>query len=68
MVSASGSVVMDFKLNGVLGVPFIAFASFVGVAIGVYRFGKISMAYFNPAVTPGFLITKHTTKKFILLY
>jgi aquaporin Z len=32
------------------------------VAIGVYVFGKISMAHFNPAVTLGFLITKHITK------
>jgi hypothetical protein len=29
-------------MNGVLGIPFIAFAPFVGVAIGVYLFGKIS--------------------------
>jgi aquaporin Z len=34
-----------------IGVPFIAFAPFLGVAIGVYLFGKISMAHFNPAVT-----------------
>jgi aquaporin Z len=49
-------------MNGVLGIPFIASAPFVGVAIGVYLFGKISMAHFNPAVTVGFLITKHITK------
>ena len=42
-----------------LGLPFIAFAPSVGVAIGVYLFGKISMAHFNPAVSVGFLITKH---------
>ena len=46
------------------GFPFIAFAPFVGVAIGVYLFGKISMAHFNPAVTLGFLITKHITKNY----
>ena len=40
----------------------------MGVAIGVYLFGKISMAHFNPAVTLGFLITKHITKKLLLLY
>jgi len=49
-------------MNGILGIPFIAFAPFVGVAIGVYLFGKISMAHFNPAVTLGYLITKHITK------
>ena len=37
-------------------------APFVGIAIGVYLFGKISMAHFNPAVTLGYLITKHITK------
>jgi aquaporin Z len=59
---ATGSVVLDARMNGVLGIPFIAFAPFVGIAIGVYIFGKISMAHFNPAVTIGFLITKHITK------
>jgi aquaporin Z len=61
VVFATGSVVIDAKLK-VLGIPFIAFAPFVGIAIGVYAFGKISMAHFNPAVTIGFLITKHITK------
>ena len=62
VVFATGSVVVDSKLNGVLGIPFIVFAPFVGKAIGVYIFGKISMAHFNPAVTIGFLITNHITK------
>lgn len=68
MVLATGSVVLDARMNGVLGVPFIAFAPFVGVAIGVYLFGKISMAHFNPAVTVGFLITKHITKIQLVYY
>lgn len=68
VVLATGSVVIDARLNGVLGTPFIAFAPFVGVTIGVYVFGKISMAHFNPAVTLGFLITKHITKKLLVLY
>ncbi len=34
----------------------------------VYAFGKISMAYFNPAVTIGFLITEHLPKKLLVLY
>ena len=68
VVLATGSVVIDARLNGILGIPFIALAPFVGVAIGVYLFGKISMAHFNPAVTLGFLITKHITKKLLLLY
>jgi aquaporin Z len=61
-------VVIDARLNGRLGIPFIAFAPFIGVAVGVYLFGKISMAHFNPAVTLGFLITKHITKIQLLYY
>jgi aquaporin Z len=68
VVLASGSVVIDAKFGGKLGLPFIAFAPFVGVAIGVYLFGKISMAHFNPAVTLGFLITRHITKLQLLQY
>jgi aquaporin Z len=68
VVFATGSVVIDAKLNGLLGVPFIAFAPFIGVAIGVYLFGKISMAHFNPAVTLGFLITRHIKKSQLVFY
>ncbi len=68
VVLATGSVVIDARLNGVLGIPFIASAPFVGVAIGVYLFGRISMAHFNPAVTLGFLITKHITKSQLVFY
>ncbi len=68
VVLATGSVVLDARLNGALGIPFIAFAPFVGVALGVYLFNKVSMAHFNPAVTLGFLITKHITKRLAILY
>lgn len=68
VVFATGSIVIDAKMNGVLGIPFIAFAPFVGVAIGVYLFGRISMAHFNPAVTVGYLITKHITKVQLAYY
>jgi aquaporin Z len=68
VVFATGSVVIDSRLHGELGIPFIAFAPFVDIAIGVYIFGKISMAHFNPAVTLGFLITKHITKIQLLYY
>ncbi len=68
VVFATGSVVMDAKMNGILGIPFIAFAPFLGVVIAVYLFGKISMAHFNPAVTLGFLITRHITKVQLLYY
>ncbi len=68
VVLATGSVVIDAKLNGILGLPFIAFAPVVGVAIAVYLFGKISMAHFNPAVSVGFLITKQITGKLLASY
>jgi aquaporin Z len=68
VVFATGSVVIDARLGGVLGIPFIAFAPFVGVAIGVYLFGKISMAQFNPAVSLGFLITRHIDIRQFLYY
>jgi aquaporin Z len=63
IVFANGSVVLDAKLNGVLGLPFIAIAPAMAVAIGVYLFGKTSMAHFNPAVTVGFLITPYLKRK-----
>jgi aquaporin Z len=68
VVFATGSVVIDSRMHGALGIPFIAFAPFVGIAICVYMFGKISMAHFNPAVTLGFLITKHITKIQLVYY
>jgi aquaporin Z len=68
VVLATGSAVINAKFEGRLGIPFIAFAPFVGVAIGVYFFGKVSMAHFNPAVTLGFLITGHIRKLQLLQY
>ena len=68
IVFATGSVVLDAKLNGALGLPFIAIAPAIAVAIGIYLFGKISMAHFNPAVTVAFLITKHLERKRELLF
>jgi aquaporin Z len=56
VVLGTSSVVIDAKFEGKLGLPFIAFVPFVGVAIGAYLCGKISMAHFNPAVTLAFLI------------
>jgi aquaporin Z len=68
IVFATGSVVLDAKLNGALGLPFIAIAPAIAVAVGVYLFGKISMAHFNPAVTVGFMIAKYITKIQLVYY
>ena len=68
VASATGSIVIDAKLGGILGIPFIAFAPFVGVAISVYLFGKVSMAHFNPAVTIGYLIRDHLRKNLLVWY
>jgi len=68
VVFSTGSIVLDSKLGGILGIPFIAFVPFVGVAVSVYLFGKISMARFNPAVTIGCLITKHLQKDLLVCY
>ncbi|MGI0066500.1 MAG: MIP/aquaporin family protein, partial [Nitrosotalea sp.] len=68
VVFATGAVVLDAKYVGTFGLWFVALAPAVAVAFMVYAFGKISMAHFNPAVTVGFLITKHTPKNLVALY
>ncbi|MEO9320766.1 MAG: aquaporin [Nitrososphaera sp.] len=68
VVLATGSVVLDAKAGGTLGLPFVAIAPLVGVAVGVYLFGKISMAHFNPAVSLAFLISRHITKRQLVYY
>ncbi len=68
VVFATGSVVLDAKYVGKFGLWFVALAPAVAVALMVYVFGKISMAHLNPAVTFGFLITKHMSKNLLPLY
>ena len=69
VVFATGSIVYDVKfLDGQLGIPFAALAPFIALLIGVYSFGKISLAHFNPAVTIGYYITGHITKLQVLYY
>ncbi|RDJ31507.1 MAG: hypothetical protein DWQ18_01995 [Crenarchaeota archaeon] len=68
VVFATGSIVLDVHYNLGLGTPFAAVAPFIALIIGVYSFGKISLAHFNPAVTLGYYITKHITKRQALNY
>lgn len=69
VVFATGSIVYDAEVfDGNLGIPFAALAPFIALLIGVYSFGKISLAHFNPAVTIGYFITGHITKVQIVCY
>ena len=69
VIFATGSIVYDAVFfDGQLGIPFAAVAPFIALLIGVYSFGKISLAHFNPAVTIGYYITGHITKIQILYY
>jgi aquaporin Z len=69
VVFATGSIVYDAEVfDGQLGIPFAAVAPFIALLIGVYSFGKISLAHFNPAVTIGYYITGHISKIQVVCY
>ena len=68
VVFATGSIVYDVQLGEPYGVWFAAVAPFIALVIGIYSFGKISYALFNPAVTIGFFLTGHISKIKIPLY
>ncbi len=69
VIFATGSIVYDAEVfDGKLGIPFAALAPFIALLIGVYSFGKVSLAHFNPAVTIGYYITGHISKIQIIYY
>ena len=68
VVFATGSIVYDVQTGGTLGIAFAAVAPFIALILGIYSFGKISLAHFNPAVTIGFYITGHISKIQIAYY
>ncbi|NJK77768.1 MAG: aquaporin [Nanoarchaeota archaeon] len=68
VVFATGSIVYDMQNGGTLGIAFAAVAPFIALIIGVYCFGKVSLAHFNPAVTIGYYITGHISKIQIAVY
>ncbi|MDH3677365.1 MAG: aquaporin [Nitrosopumilus sp.] len=68
VIFATGSIVYDVQIGGPYGTWFAAVAPFIALIIGVYSFGKISLAHFNPAVTIGYYITGHISKIQIIWY
>jgi aquaporin Z len=68
VVFATGSIVYDVQIGGPYGIWFAAVTPFIALIIGVYSFGKISLAHFNPAVTIGYYITGHITKIQVVWY
>ncbi|MEC4847943.1 MAG: aquaporin [Nitrosarchaeum sp.] len=68
VVFATGSIVYDAQTGGTLGIAFVAVAPFIALIIGIYFFGKVSLAHFNPAVTIGYYITGHISKIQIAIY
>ena len=68
VVLATGSVVIDAKYAGEFGLWFVALCPAIAVALMVYAFSKISMAHFNPAVTVGFMITRHMPRNLLGIY
>lgn len=68
VVFATGSIVYDVQTGGTLGIAFAAVAPFIALIIGIYCFGKVSLAHFNPAVTIGYYITGHISKIQIAIY
>ena len=68
VVFATGSIVYDVQIGGPYGIWFAAVTPFIALIIGVYSFGKISLAHFNPAVTIGYYITGHISKIQIVWY
>lgn len=68
VVFATGSIVYDVQTGGTLGIAFAAVAPFIALIIGIYFFGKISLAHFNPAVTIGYYITGHISRIQIVYY
>ena len=68
VIFATGSIVYDVQIGGPYGIWFAAIAPFIALIIGVYSFGKISMAHFNPAVTIAFYVTGYISKIQIIWY
>ena len=67
VVSATISIVYHAN-NGMFGLWFLCLAPAIAVTGLIHVFGKISLVHFNPAVTVGFLVTRHMHKNLFGLY
>ncbi len=65
---ATGTIVYDAQTGGNYGLWLAAAGPFVALVIGVYSFGRISLAHFNPAVTVAYYVTGHITRAQIAWY
>lgn len=68
LVSATGSIVYDGGVGGILGIGFIAAMHFVGISFMIILFGRYSMAHFNPAVTIAYFVAGYVDTKKIPVY
>jgi aquaporin Z len=68
VIVSAGPAVLNAKYAGMFGPWFLALCPAVGVGLAIRAFTKISMAHYNPAVTIGFLITKHMPRNLLGLY
>ena len=68
VVSATISIVYHANNGGMYGLWFLCLAPAIAVTALIHVFGKISLVHFNPAVTVGFLVTRHMHKNLFGLY
>ena len=68
VIFATGVIVYDVQSDSGHGLWIAAAGPFVALIIGVYSFGKISRAHFNPAVTIAYYVTGHITRSQIKWY
>lgn len=68
VVFATGTIVYDAQAGGAYGLWLAAAGPFAALIIGVYSFGRVSLAHFNPAVTVAYYVTGHITRVQIVWY